>query len=184
MSALVVVGLLALSGCTSGRSSGSAPVRPGPTAAPHAGSYPVATPPPVVFATQQASDDSYVLVAAGDPVRARIRDAAVLVRLSGPDVDVPPQTYGDPHEPHAPGVLTVSLTSERGRLTVPSSSFLGLGEEQDALRLVPDRPSVTVSPGHPGVVHLKGDFTSGHTTLTWQPTGHPMITWDFVVEID
>ena len=43
---------------------------------------------------------------------------------------------------------------------------------------------MTVAPGAPAVVHLTADLPAGHATLTWQPTGHPMVTWDFVVEVD
>ena len=33
-------------------------------------------------------------------------------------------------------------------------------------------------------MRLSAQIPSGHATLTWQPTGHPLVTWDFVVEVD
>ena len=154
-------------------------------AAPGAGSYPVATPQTEVLATPTATAGGYQLVAAGDPVRVLLPDADVTAQVSGPDVDVPTPAPGQPLSAvSAPGVLTVTFTATFGRLDVSAASFLGLDEKQDPEALSADVPSVTVEPGHPATLHLSSTFATGHTTLTWQPLGSPLVTWDFVVEID
>ncbi|WP_328292885.1 hypothetical protein OG218_09060 [Kineococcus sp. NBC_00420] len=154
-------------------------------AAPGAGSYPVATPQTQVLATPTASAGGYQLVAAGDPVRVVLPGADVTAQVSGPDVEVPTPAPGQPLSAvSAPGVLTVTFTATSGHLDVAAAGFLGLDEKQDPEALTADAPSVTVEPGHPATLHLSSTFATGHTTLTWQPLGTPLVTWDFVVEID
>jgi hypothetical protein len=171
----------AMAGCTG--TGGAAPPRA--TGAPSSGRYPVATPQPQVTGTPTATPGGYQLVAAGDPVRVVLAGADLLAQVSGPEVTLPEPTPGQPVTAHsAPGVLTVSLTATSGRLEVPASSFLGLDERQDPIALQPDAAAVSVSPGHPATLHLSSEFDAGHTTLTWQPEGRPLVTWDFVVEID
>ena len=41
-----------------------------------------------------------------------------------------------------------------------------------------------IAPGHPATLHLSTVFRAGQTTFTWQPQGKPLVTWDFVVELD
>ncbi len=91
---------------------------------------------------------------------------------------------GKPPPTSAPGVLAVSLTSERGTLDVPARSFLALGERQNPISVHADHTAVRVAPGHPATLHLSTAFRAGHTTFTWQPQGKPVVTWDFVVELD
>jgi len=45
-------------------------------------------------------------------------------------------------------------------------------------------PACIVALGHPATLHLSTIFRGGHTTFTWQPGGTPLVTWDFVVELD
>jgi hypothetical protein len=156
-----------------------------PGAAPGSGSYPVATPGPMVTAVPTATLGGYQLVAAGEPVFVELPGAELEATTSGPDVTLPVPSPGQPITAEsAPGVLTVSLSAVSGSVDVPASSFLGLDEKRDPISLRSDVDHVPVSPGHPGVVHLSAQFASGHTTLTWQPTGSPQVTWDFVVEFD
>jgi len=91
---------------------------------------------------------------------------------------------GTPPPVSAPGVLTVSLTSEQGTLDVPARSFLTLGERQDRILVHADHTAVHVAPGRPATLHLSTVFRAGHTTFTGQPQGKPVVTWDFVVELD
>lgn len=185
---VVVAALVVLAGGLSGCSGGGdAPdqLADGPTAAPSAGRYAVATPAPQVLGTPTATAGGYQLVAAGDPVHVRLPGADLVAQVSGPDVTLPAPTPGQPVTARsAPGVLTVALTSTRGTLRVDPASFLGLDQTQRPITLRPDARQVTVSPGRPVTLHLSSQFDSGHTTLTWQPLGRPLVTWDFVVEID
>ena len=153
---------------------------PHPEGAPHAGSYPVATPGDEVRATPRADDATYRLVSAGDTVQADVGAVRLLALAAGPELTIPP----GPPASHVGGVLTVTLRSQQGTATLPTSSFLLLDEGQQPIAYTADAPSVTVAPGVPAVVHLTADLPAGHATLTWQPTGHPMVTWDFVVEVD
>ena len=156
-----------------------------PERAPHAGRYPVATAQPAVTATPTVTPGGYQLVAAGVPVEVRTSGSDAVVTVSGPDVDVPVPAVGEPiTASRAPGVLTLTVTATSGATTVRAGDLLGLDEEQDPYALSPDAEEVTATPGHPATVHLASDFASGHTTLTWQPQGAPLVTWDFVVEID
>ena len=156
-----------------------------PERAPHAGSYPVATAQPAVSATPTVTPGGYQLVAAGVPVDLRTPDAQAVITVSGPDVDVPVPQVGQPiTASRAPGVLTVTVTASSGSVPVRAGDFLGLDEQQEPYALSPDTAQATATPGHPATVHLASDFASGHTTLTWQPGGAPLVTWDFVVEID
>ena len=156
-----------------------------PQRAPHAGSYPVATAQAAVTATPTVTPGGYQLVAAGVPVDLRTPDAEAVVTVSGPDVDVPTPQVGQPiTASRAPGVLTVTVVPSSGSVPVRAGDFLGLDEEQAPYALTPDAEEVTATPGHPATLHLTSDFASGHTTLTWQPDGRPLVTWDFVVEID
>lgn len=171
----LLVVLAPLAGC-SGQSD---------AAAPGAGSYPIATPGPQNSAVPSVSAGGYQLVSAGNPVQVHLPEADLVAQVSGPDVAVPTPAPGQPiTATAAPGVLTVTFTATRGSIDVPASTFLGLDEDRDPLALAPDAASVPVSPGHPGSLHLSSQFASGHTTLTWQPEGSPLITWDFTVEID
>lgn len=182
VAAFAVAGLLA--GCT-GADAASPAASATATSAPSAGHYPVATPQPRVEQTPTAAPGHYQLVAAGDPVRVQLPGADLVAVVSGPDVQLPTPAPGEPITADAaPGVLSVSLTATSGSLTVPASSFLGLDESRNPIALAPDAADLTVSPGHPATLLLRSTFASGHTTLTWQPQGTPLITWDFVVEID
>lgn len=169
--------IVAVAGCSS-----SAPASSLSTthAVPSAGAYAIATPGPQVLQTPQASDGHYQLVAAGVPVRATLGSETAVVTVSGPDLTLPK----GPPATHAPGRLTVVVTVEQGELTVTPSGFLALDQAQNPIPTTsPSGPS-TARPGDPARLQLQADFQAGHTTLTWQPTGHPLITWDFVVEID
>jgi len=153
--------------------------------APSSGHYAVATPQPEVLATPQVSAGGYQLVSAGDPVDVRLPDVELSAQVSGPDVELPTPAPGQPVTAEsAAGVLTVTFTAQSGSLDVPASSFLGLDEKRDPIALTPDADQLSVTPGAPVTLHLAGQFASGHTTLTWQPLGSPLITWDFTVEID
>lgn len=181
--AVLAVAAAALAGCSG--AAGAVDETPTATSAPHAGAYPVATPVPQVTSTPTVSAGGYQLVAAGDPVRVVLPDADLVAVVAGPEVDVPVPAPGQPITAQsAPGVLSVTLTVERGQVTVPASSFLALDEDQDPVALTADAPTVTATPGHPATLQLSSRFATGHTTLTWQPLGSPLITWDFVVEID
>jgi len=147
-----------------------------------AGRYPVATAPAQQVGSASAAH--YQLVAAGDPVHVQVGAARVLARMSGPDIDQTGAVPGKPPPTSAPGVLTVSLTSEQGTLDVPAGSFLTLGERQDRISVHADHTAVHVAPGRPATLHLSTVFRAGHTTFTWQPQGKPVVTWDFVVELD
>ena len=163
----------------------SGPADAAADAAPPAGHYAVATPQPQVTATPHVTAGGYQLVAAGDPVDVSLPGADLTAQVSGPDVALPTPEPGQPISAEsAPGVLTVTLTARSGSLDVPTSSFLGLDEKRDPISLRPDADRLQVSPDHPVTVHLAAQFDSGHTTLTWQPLGTPLITWDFTVEID
>lgn len=155
---------------------------PGTPTAQHRGQYPVAS--AVPHAVPVASAGHYRLVAAGEPVRVQLGTAVVRAQMTGPEVDTSGLRPGQVPPTSARGVVTVLLSAESGSVTVPSRTFLALGEKQDVIRVKPDRPSVQLSPGHPQVLHLSTTFEAGHATLTWQPEGKPLVTWDFVVELD
>ena len=160
-------------------SNGAAPADAPPA---DAGKYPIATARPQSVGS--ASAGHYQLVAAGDPVHVQVGSARVLARMTGPELDQSSAVPGKPPATSAPGVLTVTLASEQGTLDVPAGSFLTLGERQDAIRVHADHANLHVAPGHPATLHLSTTFRSGHTTFTWQPKGRPLVTWDFVVELD
>ena len=167
---------LGLTGCTAATPHPAATSRP---------SYPVATPGPNVTTPQVVAPGGYGLVAAGSPVRYRSSTTDALVTASGPDVQVPVPAPGAPQTAtRAPGVLTVTVTVARGEQRVAPSAFLGLDERAKPIALRPDRGPQTARPGHPVTLHLSTTFASGHTTLTWQPTGKPLVTWDCTIEID
>lgn len=170
--------LLALSGCVAAPASTTA-------SSAHAGSYPVAVAGTTVTRTPSVAAGGYALVAAGDPVRVHLAHADLLVTVEGPDVQVPQPKPGEPiSAPSAPGVLTVTVTAEHGQAAIAASQFLGLNEVQSKFVLGSDRRSGVATPGHPVTLHLHAQFASGHTTLTWQPLGKPLVTWDFTIEID
>lgn len=165
-----------LSGCSASSASDADPT----AGAGHAGSYPVATPGAAVHATPEAADGHYQLVSAGDTVRATLGPAVLLAKVTGPELTVPPGPPADA----APGVLTVDLTGQAGSTTVTAASFLVLDEARHAVPVRADAASVAVSGGRHAVLRLSGRLPAGHATVTWQPTGRPVVTWDFVVEID
>jgi hypothetical protein len=114
-----------------------------------------------------------------------LRDADLRVTVASPDVRVPKPKPGEPISAvSAPGVLTVTATALRGSTTLAAGQFLGLNQEQSRFALGADRRSGVVRPRHPVTLHLRARFASGHTTLTWQRLGKPLIAWDFTVEID
>jgi len=172
---LPVAGLALTAACSGGGASADAPLV-------DAGRYPVATAPAQQVGSASAAH--YQLVAAGDPVHVHVGAAHVLARMSGPAIDQRGAAPGTPPPISARGVLTVSLTSEQGTLDVPARSFLTLGERQDRISVHADHTAVHVAPGRPATLHLSTAFRAGHTTFTWQPQGKPLVTWDFVVELD
>jgi hypothetical protein len=179
--AFLAVPALLLASC-SGGGGGGTHVADGPAVA--SGRYPIATAPSQPASPRVASPGHYQLVSAGDAVHVQVGTARVLARMSGPEIDQSGAVPGKPPPASAPGVLTVTLSAERGTLDVPAGSFLTLGERRDAIRVRADRASLHVAPGHPATLHLSTIFRGGHTTFTWQPGGTPLVTWDFVVELD
>ena len=160
--------------------SSSAAVPGGAPAAPRAGAYAIATPGPLVLATPQASDGRYQLVAAGTPVAVTIGASTGLAVMSGPDLAVP----AGPPASHAHGAITMTITADRGSLPVAAADFLALDQAQNPVALTASTSVGAAQPGVPAMLRLSADFHVGHSTLTWQPTGRPLVTWDFVVEID
>ncbi len=175
--AVTVAVVVALSGCSSTAADSATA---GGQAVPSAGAYAIATAGPQVLNTPEASESHYQLVAAGTPVRVSLGDATAVAAVAGPDLTITP----GPPATHAPGVLTVTVSAEHGSLGVDPARFLALDQAQDPVALTADSGPTSAQPGHPVALHLSADFATGHTTLTWQPTGQPMVTWDFVVEID
>ncbi len=173
---LMVVPVLVLAGCGGTRSNDAA--------APAAGHYPVATAPPQVLATPVVSDGHYQLVAAGEPVVVRRAGAVAVVDAAGPDLSPVAVAAGQAPVQHAPGTLTVTVHPSSGRLEVAAASFLALDEARNRIPLRADRTSSSGAPGHPATLRLTAVFPAGHTTLTWQPAGKPLVTWDFTVELD
>jgi len=92
----------------------------------------------------------YQLVAAGDPVHVQVGPARVLARMSGPEIDQIGAVPGKPPPTSAPGVLAVSLTSERGTLDVPARSSLTLGERQNPISVQRRPHGCTRRAGPPG----------------------------------
>lgn len=196
---LVAAGLaLGLAGCSASSAASPAaltgaapgagqPTRPSPgqlTAAPSPGAYPVATPPAEVRQTPLATPGGYQLVAAGVPVRVEQADgSAAVVQVMGPNLRLASAGPTGPVQ-HAQGVLTVTATSTAGAVDLKASSFLALDQKQHRFPLHADVATATATPGSPATIRLSADFDAGHTTLTWQPAGRPLVTWDFVVELD
>lgn len=179
-SAASLAALLALgiAGCT-------APGAPARTAAVPHRSYPIATPGPNVTKPLVVAAGGYGLVAAGSPVRVLSGGTEALVTASGPDVDEPVPKPGQPQTAvRAHGVLTVTVAVSRGIERVVPGAFLGLDERAHPIVLHPDRGAQTARPGRPVTLHLAATFATGHTTLTWQPRGTPLVTWDCTIEID
>jgi len=152
--------------------------------APAAGHYPVATAPQQVLATPVVSDGHYQLVAAGEPVVVRRAGAVAVVDAAGPDLSPVAVAAGQAPVQHAPGTLTVTVRPDSGRLDVQAAGFLALDEAKNRIPLRADRTSSSGAPGHPATLRLSAVFPAGHTTLTWQPAGKPLVTWDFTVELD
>ena len=65
-----------------------------------------------------------------------------------------------------------------------AADFLALDQAQNPVALTASTSVGAAQPGAPAMLRLSADFHVGHATLTWQPTGRPLVTWDFVVEID
>lgn len=169
----LVLALPALSACSGSRA---------PEGASQPGAYPIAVAPSALSETPVASSTHYALVAAGNPVRVELPGAAAItLNVTGPQVTLP--SGGGPAE-HAPGILTVTASSPSGPQTVSAAGFLGLDEHQRRFALTADHDAVTARPGAPAQLHLRADFKAGHTTLTYQPQGKPLVTWDFVIELD
>lgn len=174
--------VLGLAACTGGQ-------RPASDAAdahaPHAGQYAVAKAGPNVTEVQHVTAGGYSLVAAGEPVVATLPGGSSTVEVSGPDVQLPYNAPGTPIAGEdAHGELTVTFTRTTGSLPVRASDFLALDEDQSPIALTPDRATLTAAGGTTETLHLSGLFHTGHTTLTWQPEGKPLVTWDFTIEID
>lgn len=192
----VALASLLTSSCTSsaasseasqGRSPGPAMSTPAPDGGEPSlqpGSYPVATPPADVRATPTVSPGQYSLVAAGVPVRAALADggSAVLTAL-GPEVTLPTPAPARPPD-SAPGVLTVRVNADRGSVAVSGQQFVLLDETRAPVPLRAEPPDVRAVLGSPAELRLSAQLGGGHTTLTWQPAGRPLVTWDFVVELD
>ncbi len=168
--------VLVLAGC-----GGTGTTKP---AVPAAGQYPVATAPPQVLAIPVVSDGHYQLVAAGQPVVVRRAGAVALVEAAGPELNPVAVAAGQAPVQHAPGTLTVTVRPRSGRLDVQAAGFLALDGAKNRIALRADRAAVSADPQHPATMHLRAVFPAGHTTLTWQPAGKPLVTWDFVVELD
>jgi len=170
----VLPAVLVLVGCGGTRSIAAAPA---------AGHYPVATAPPEVLATPVVSDGHFQLVAAGEPVVVRCAGAVAVVEAARPDL-TPVSVAGQPPVQHAAGTLTVTVRPSSGSLRVPAAGFLALDQAKNQIPLRADRASSTADARHPATVRLSAVFPAGHTTLTWQPAGKPLVTWDFMVELD
>jgi len=176
LAGLLAVPVLLLVGCGGTRQNDAV--------APAAGHYPIATAAPQVLATPVVSDGHYQLVAAGEPVVVRRAGAVAVVDAAGPDLSPVAVAAGQAPVQHAPGTLTVTVRPESGRLDVQAAGFLALDEAKNRIPLRADRASSSVAPGHPGTLRLRAVFPAGHATLTWQPAGKPLVTWDFMVELD
>ncbi|MGN6246385.1 MAG: hypothetical protein ACTHQ3_22270 [Motilibacteraceae bacterium] len=158
-----------------------------PDVAPHAGQYPVAVPVGAATTVPTAAPGHYQVLPAGEPVDVVLPGGReVVVNVLGPDVTIPSVDGSGASAKVVHGRLdfTVTVRAVHGSLTVPAASFLGLDEKQSPFPITADRPSATASAGHPAQLHLTGRFEVGHTTLTWQPEGAPLVTWDFTVEPD
>ena len=154
-----------------------------PDASP-SGSYPVATAPSSISAIPTVATGGYQLVAAGDPVEARLTGARVRIAALGPDVAVRTGADGAIDHEHADGTLTMRIDVLSGHLAIPASSFLTLDEKQEPIATAATPASVDLASGQGATIRLNARFDAGHTTVTWQPTGKPLITWDFTIELD
>ena len=176
LAVLMPVTVLVLIGCGGTRSNDAV--------APGAGDYPVATAPPQVLATPVVSDGHYQLVAAGEPVVVRRAGGVTVVDAAGPDLSPVAVAAGQAPVQQAPGTLTVTVRPDSGRLDLQAAGFVALDEAKNRIPLRADRASSSSAPGHPATLRLSAVFPAGHTTLTWQPAGKPLVTWDFMVELD
>lgn len=148
------------------------------------GRFPVAAPPPHPTPVS-ASPGHPQLVAMGDDVAVSLPGATLLVQAAGPEVTVVPPPPGAPLPNQAEGVIRVGMTVRGGAATLRPGDFVVHDEEGRlvTLRADPPAPASGVA-GTTLSLRLSGTFSDGGASLTWAPRGMPLVTWDFVIEID
>ncbi|MFF7636041.1 hypothetical protein ACFZB9_23280 [Kitasatospora sp. NPDC008050] len=124
------------------------------------------------------------LVAMGDRVHLDLGAEQGEITANGPELANSAPSPGAAPASQSAGSLTVTLHLTAGQQQLSAQDLTATDELGHGIPLTADNASVTVAPGHDGVLHLSGTFAAGHSTLTWSNAGKPLATWDFEVELD
>ncbi|WP_327065237.1 hypothetical protein OG500_05525 [Kitasatospora sp. NBC_01250] len=124
------------------------------------------------------------LVAMGDRVHLDLGAEQGEITATGPELANSDPAPGAAPASQSAGSLTVTLHLTAGQQQLSAQDLTATDELGHGIPLTADNASVTVDPGHDGVLHLSGTFAAGHSTLTWNAAGKPLATWDFEVELD
>ncbi|GAB2714373.1 hypothetical protein [Kitasatospora kifunensis] len=124
------------------------------------------------------------LVAMGDPVHLDLGAQQGEITATGPELAVSAPSPGQAPPSQSAGSITVTLHLSAGQQEFNAADLTATDELGHGIPLTADAASVSVAPGHDGVLHLSGTFAAGHSTLTWSNAGKPLTTWDFEVELD
>jgi hypothetical protein len=134
-----------------------------------------------------ASPAHSVLGVEGDTVAVALASGAVYATAVGPSV---PESGKFPVPATSPCTFIVTLARTSGVIPISASDFT-ITDEEGRLH----HPEVTwlhagalpaeILPGKPVSLKLYAVLPTGSGSLSWSPAGrHPIVSWDFDVEID
>jgi len=179
--AVLVIGALAVT--LTGRGSSTA------TSAARYGGLPSWLPrsPVAVGRVVTASAAHPALAIQGDTVSVQLAHGRVLATAVGPSV---PQSGHFPVPPSTPAAFVLTFARTQGTVPFRASDVtivdeLGVLHHPQVTALGGGPPPALITPGRPVSVRLTSVLATGNGNVKWAPAGpHPLVIWDFAVEID
>jgi hypothetical protein len=144
------------------------------------GAFPIANAPPTHMI--EVRPGHFALLSMGETIEMVLPGGRV--RLTGLGPSFPAHKVGTLPPASAMGSAEVDAVGEAGTVTLGARQFVGTDEQGQpvALRVTPF--SVTLQSGQHATMRVAGTFTAGDGALSFVVAGHPLVTWDFSVELD
>lgn len=179
---------LTLSGCTASHAGSEvAPTLEAGQVVASLGAVPIPTP-DTTTPVPVASAGRLQLVSMGNTVRAVLgAGVTATVTASGPAQAITaPQSVTRGAQPLTPGTITVTVVAGAKDVVFRAADLVC---RDDTGTIVPVQAvsgggMLTVRAGTTASAVVSGVFRSGAAQLTWQPGGHPLVLWDFTIELD